>query len=118
FSKNGITKQQEANIRVAASGDSKEEYQYKETKLLAENFYDLGEDYNEKLIDLLNKLLKDVTWQEALARAVAEVTEGEWLKEYPELYRAVINTELWPTQRMGLSKAMYVIQNQGNVLIA
>lgn len=118
FSKNGITKQQEANIRVAASGDAKEEYQFKETKLLAENFYDLAEDYNEKLIDLLNKLLKDVTWQEALARAVAEVTEGEWLKEYPELYRAVITTELWPTQKMGLSKAMYVIQNQGNVLIA
>lgn len=118
FSKNGITKQQEANIRVAAFGNDKEEYQYKEIKLLAENFYDLAEDYNEKLIDLLNKLLKDVTWQEALARAVAEVTEGEWLKEYPELYRAVITTELWPTQRMGLSKAMYVIQNQGNVLIA
>jgi superfamily II DNA or RNA helicase len=118
FSKNGITKQQEANIRVSASGDEKEEYQYKEIQLLAENFYDLAEDYNEKLIDLLNKLLKDVTWQEALARAVAEVTEGEWLKEYPELYKAVITTELWPTQRMGLSKAMYVIQNQGNVLIA
>lgn len=118
FSKNGITKQQEANIRVAASGDIKEEYQYKETKLLAENFFDLAEAYNDKLIDLLNKLLKDVTWQEALARAVAEITEGEWLKEYPELYQAVINTELWPTQRMGLSKAMYVIQNQGNVLIA
>lgn len=118
FSKNGITKQQEANIRVAVTGDEKEAYQYKQTKLLAENFCDLAEDYNEKLIDLLHKLLKDVTWQEALARAVAEVTEGEWLKEYPELYRAVISTELWPTQRMGLSKAMYVIQNQGNVLIA
>lgn len=118
FSKNGITKQQEANIRVAAAGDSKEEYQYGEIKLLAENFYDLAEDYNDKLIELLNKLLKDVTWQEALARAVAEVTEGEWLKEYPELYQAVINTELWPTQKMGIAKAMYVIQNQGNVLIA
>lgn len=118
FSKNGITKQQEANIRVAVTGGKKEEYQYKEIKLLAENFYDIAEDYNDRLIDLLNKLLKDVTWQEALARAVAEVTEGEWLKEYPELYQAVINTELWPTQRMGLAKAMYVIQNQGNVLIA
>jgi len=118
FSKNGITKQQEANIRIAAVGDSKEEYQFREIKLLAENFYDLAEDYNDKLIDLLNKLLRDVTWQEALARAVAEVTEGEWLKEYPELYQAVINTELWPTQKMGIAKAMHVIQNQGNVLIA
>ncbi len=118
FSKNGITKQQEANIRVAVAADEKEAYQYNKTKLLAENFYDLADDYNERLIDLLNKLLKDVTWQEALARAVAEVTEGEWLKEYPELYQAVINTELWPTQRMGIAKAMYVIQNQGNVLIA
>lgn len=118
FSKNGITKQQEANIRVALTGDERETYQYNETKLLAENFYDLAEDYNDRLIELLNKLLKDVTWEEALARAVAEVTEGEWLKEYPELYRAVIETELWPTQKMGISKAMYVIQNQGNVLIA
>jgi len=118
FSKNGITKQQEASIRVAAFSDDKEQYQYSQIKQLAENFYDMAEDYNERLIELLNKLLKDVTWQEALARAVAEVTEGEWLKEYPELYQAVINTELWPTQRMGLAKAMYVIQNQGNVLIA
>lgn len=118
FSKNGITKQQEANIRVAKALNENEPSQYEQTKLLAENFFDLAEDYNAKLIDLLNKLLKDVTWEEALARAVAEVTEGEWLKEYPELYQAVISTELWPTQKMGIAKAMYVIQNQGNVLIA
>jgi len=108
FSKNGLTKQQEANIRVLASKNDKEQYQYTQIKQLAENFYDLAEDYNERLIELLNKLLKNVTWQEALARAVAEITEGEWLKEYPELYKAVINTELWPTQRAGRARRAHL----------
>jgi len=119
FSKLGISKQQEANIRVSKSKRGKtESTQYHHIKNLADNFYDKAEAYNEEALELFKALLSEVSWQEALARAIAEVIEGEWLKDYPHLYQAIINTDLWPAQRMGISKAMYVLQNQENVLIA
>ncbi|HTA63227.1 MAG TPA: SNF2-related protein [Bacteroidia bacterium] len=119
FSKNGITKQQEANIKVSKSKRGKKEAeQYVDIKTIAQNYYDKSDPYNDEAIALFKALLSEVSWQEALARAVAEIIEGEWLKEYPHLYQAIINTDLWPSQRMGVSKAMYVLQNQQNVLIA
>jgi superfamily II DNA or RNA helicase len=119
FSKNGILTQQEANIRVSyLNKGTREKKQYENIKLLANNFYDKADLYNTEAIALFRALLNEATWQEALARAVAEVIEGEWLKEYPHLYQAIINANLWPSQRMGIAKAMYVIQNQENVLIA
>src|SRR6185437_5781924 len=119
LSKLGITKQQEANIRISKSKRGKKESgQYIDIQNIAHNFYDKSELYNDEAIELFKALLSEVSWQEALARAIAEVIEGEWLKDYPHLYQAIINTDLWPSQRMGISKAMYVLQNQENVLIA
>lgn len=119
FSKNGITKQQEANIKVSKTKRGKKESeQYVDIQTIANNYYEKSDPYNDEAIALFKALLSEVSWQEALARAVAEIIEGEWLKEYPHLYQAIINTDLWPSQRMGVSKAMYVLQNQENVLIA
>jgi superfamily II DNA or RNA helicase len=118
FSKSGLVYQREANIRVAKDNDPTEQSQYEAIRQLAENYYELSDDYNDGIIDLLNSLLKDATWEEALARAIAEIQENKWMKDFPVLYKAIVNTELWPSQRMGIARAMSVIQDQGNVLLA
>ena len=118
FSKSGLTFQREANVRVGKNGKGEEKNQYLAIKLLAENYFDISEDYNNEIIDLLTKLLKDATWEEALARAIAEILESKWMKDFPVLYQAIVNTELWPSQKIGIARAMSIIQDQGNVLLA
>lgn len=111
FSKNGTTIQHEANIRVDGG-------QYQEIKQIAENYYRLGKPYNDTIIELLRNLLKLTTWEEALARAIAELLDRPWLNDIPELYSKLNSLKLWPSQRLGLGQAMYILQTQGCVLIA
>ncbi|MGE0635778.1 MAG: SNF2-related protein [Bacteroidia bacterium] len=118
FSKSGLIYQREANIRVNKNLDAKEEYQYNSLKQIANNYFDLSDHYNTEIIDLLTKLLKDATWEEALARAIAEILENKWMKDFSILYQAIVSKELWPSQRIGIARAMSVIQDQGNVLLA
>lgn len=119
FSKNGTTLQHEANIRIANdSGNPVEQQQYQQIKQIAENYYLLGKPYNEATIDLLKTLLKLTTWQEALARAIAELLDKQWLNDIPELYNKLNSLKLWPSQRVGLGQSMYILQTQGCVLIA
>ncbi len=63
FSFTGMKRQLEANARFQKL---KEPKRYREAKQLAENFWALGEDYNCYFLELLEKLLKVVSWQEAL----------------------------------------------------
>ncbi len=86
FSKSGTIFQTEANIRVESPISNKEKEQHNDIKRIAEFYYSNADDYNIELIDLFSKLLKDVTWQEAIARAVAEILESKWMKDYPALY--------------------------------
>ncbi|MXV49903.1 hypothetical protein GS399_02890 [Pedobacter sp. HMF7647] len=119
FSKNGLTLQHEANIRIVNDPlNPVEEGQYLQIKQIAENYYCLGKPYNETIIELLKALLKLVTWQEALARAIAELLDKPWLNDIPELYNKLNSLKLWPSQRLGLGQAMYILQTQGCVLIA
>ena len=118
FSKSGLIYQREANVRVGKRVDEKEHYQYESLKQIAENYFDLSDDYNEDIKELLKKLLKEATWEEALARAVAEILENKWMKDFNVLYQALVNKELWPSQKIGIARAMSVIQDQGNVLLA
>jgi len=118
FSKSGIVFQTEANIRVQNTVHNLEKEQYDSEKKIAEYFYNISSDYNQELIDLLSKLLKDATWEEALARAISEILESRWMKEYPVLYQALITHNLWPSQKIGIARAMKIIQDQGRVLIA
>ncbi len=118
FSKSGIITQVEANFRVQISNGDTEKEQYEGIKKIAEYYYDLSEDYNKALIELLTKLLKDASWEEALARAIAEILESRWMKDYPVLYQALVSNELWPSQKIGIAQAMKIIQDQGRVLIA
>ncbi len=119
FSRNGLTLQHEANIRVANDPlKPVEQAQFQQIKQIAENYYQLGKPYNDTIIELLKNLLKLVTWQEALARAIAELLDKPWLNDIPELANKLNSLKLWPSQRLGLGQAMYILQTQGCVLIA
>jgi superfamily II DNA or RNA helicase len=119
FSKNGLSFQNEANIRLANNPMLQLEHeQYKNIKQIAENYYQFGKPYSDTIIELLKNLLKLVTWQEALARAISEIVDKPWLNDIPELYNKLNSLKLWPSQRLGLGQAMYILQTQGCVLIA
>jgi len=118
FSKSGTIYQTEANIRLTASVSDTERTQYNDTKRIAEYYYNIANDYNEGIIALLNSLLKEATWEEALARAIAEILESKWMKDYPVLYNALISHSLWPSQKIGIARAMKIVQDQGRVLLA
>lgn len=119
FSKNGLTKQEEANIRVKNSVDvSLEQEQYDSIRLIADSFYEDATPYNAKIIELLKDLIQEVSWEEALARAISEILEGEWLNDYREIQDKLEQTKLWPTQWKGLAQAVTILQRQSNVLIA
>lgn len=114
FSLNGLSKQIEANIRIIRHSEEKK---YGNIKLIAENYVENSLPY-EKIIDLLRDLIQEVDWKDALARAISEVLEGNWLDEYHTLMAKLQNTQLWPTQRRGLAQAMSILQETSNVLIA
>ncbi|MEO3408490.1 SNF2-related protein [Mucilaginibacter sp. CAU 1740] len=116
FSRNGLNFQEEANVRFANADATRQPY--KDVKLIAESYYEDSLPYNEKLISLLTTLISDVVWQEALARAMAEMLEGNWLDEYKEIMSRMSSAKLWPTQWKGLTQAVSILQNTSNVLIA
>ncbi len=113
FSYAGLRRSKEANVRYAKSRK-----EYAALQQIAENFYKDADDFNDDLINLLNRLLKVVTWQEALSRAVAELIEGKWIDDYPESFKELDQIKLWPTQRQAIGQALYIIDNQGSALIA
>jgi superfamily II DNA or RNA helicase len=117
FSKSGLAIQEEANIRVAR-GNELEIEQYNAISQIAENYFEEADNYNDKIKELLTELIQQTSWQEALARAIAELLEGEWLAEYREILDKLKNANLWPTQWKGLAQAVSILQSQYNVLIA
>tara|TARA_R110002020_G_scaffold37072_2_gene111776 strand:- start:4054 stop:7287 length:3234 start_codon:yes stop_codon:yes gene_type:complete len=114
FSNNGLKKQSEANIRLTRISHFEK---YDDIGKIAENFFSEANDYKE-IIALLQALIQKVSWKEALARAIAEILEGEWLLEYKELFQKIEKTRLWNTQWQGLTQAMTILQESSNVLIA
>lgn len=117
FSKNGLNTQDEANLRVCKEKEDERE-QYDGIKLIAESYWEDSADYKQRIIGLLENLIQQVSWEEALARAIAEMLEGEWLTSYREILEKLQDAKLWPTQWKGLAQAMTILQSQSNVLIA
>ena len=116
FSNSGFVSQIEANVRF--ENIKKESKRFNEAELLSERIWELGKDYKDELIELLKKLLSKVGWQEALARACAELLEGEWAKQYQMTSYFGDENSFWPSQIQGIAQAIWVIENVGSVLIA
>jgi len=115
FSFTGMRKQLEANARFHHQREAK---RYREARQLAENYWELGDDYNAYLLDLLEQLLKVATWQEALGRACGELLEGDWAQKYIRSHLAGAGRELWPSQKVGIAQALWMVENVGSVLVA
>lgn len=115
FTANGMERQLECNVRFHRESDKR---RYRDAVLVAENLWHVGTDYNEALLVLLRQLLRVVTWQEALARACAELLEGEWAERYLENQLELGDTRLWPSQHVGIAQALWVLENIGSVLVA
>ncbi|WP_405226808.1 SNF2-related protein [Lentisalinibacter sediminis] len=124
FSDSGLRHQLEANVRFECRDDTRdrgareENRRYQETVDIAEQYWALGRDYNDELIALLEQLLRLVTWQEALARAAAELLEAEWAQRYLRGEYLPGDASLWPSQRSGIAQALYILKERGSVLIA
>lgn len=115
FSESGLRIQLEANTRFDAYKDAA---RYRELKQIAENYWSMGQDYREELIALLEQLLQVVTWQEALAKACAELLEGEWAEACLRGGYLADAEKLWPSQKQGIAQALYILNHLGSVLIA
>jgi len=118
FSINGLIKQAEANARFGIDEEYSKD-KYNKIKTIAENFYQYSEDYNDGILQLLEQLLKLVTWTEALARGMVELLEGKWFSEqYPDTFKKIVHAKLWPSQEVAIGQALNIIDAQGSVLIA
>ncbi|MCH7880729.1 MAG: hypothetical protein IIB69_03950 [Proteobacteria bacterium] len=111
----GLKTNLEANVRFTRNRDKA---RYDETVHIAENYWQLGRDYNDELIKLLDMLLQLVSWQEALARACAELLEGDWAARYIRESQLSSESKLWPAQKQGIAQALYILSRQDSVLIA
>lgn len=114
FTQAGLTRQIEANVRLTP----KDKARFAEATAIAENLWQAGQPYDDELLELLGQLLRVVGWQEALARASAELLEGEWVRDYLKAQMFIGDLPLWPSQEQGIAEAMWVLENVGSVLVA
>jgi len=114
FTDFGLSQQLEANARFELPAERR---RYAELASIASNLWDAGENWNDDMLRLLRDLLKAVSWQEALARACAELLEGAWAEQYLQ-GRSYAGHALWPSQQSGIAEALWVIQSVGSVLVA
>lgn len=111
----GMRRQLEANVRFTQASDKR---RFNDAKQIAENFWWQGEDYSAQLDALLEKLLKLVTWQEALARGCAELLEGDWARDRLRDQLLPYDQPLWPSQVQGIAQSLWLIETVGSVLVA
>jgi superfamily II DNA or RNA helicase len=115
FSASGLRLHHEANARFTADA---EPARFTEARTLAENYWAMASDYGPRLVALLERLLRATEWPRTLARACAELLEGEWAE--PWMRQGLLDdaSSLWPSQRQGIAQALYVLSRQGSVLVA
>jgi hypothetical protein len=114
FTHNGLFAQIEANVRFEQGSEPN---RFNELSLIGNNFWAIGLPWDQQFRALLERLLQVVSWREALARASAELLEGEWAERYLSGPQGT-GGNLWPSQRIGIAQAMWIIENVGSVLIA
>lgn len=118
FTGSGLGRQFEANARFEAHGNSAESRRYRETRQIAEQIWELGTGYNAELVELLEQLLDMVGWKDALARAATELLAGEWADRFLAGQYLADDASLWPSQKLGIAQALYILKERGSVLFA
>jgi hypothetical protein len=113
FTESGLFSQIEANVRFTP----REPNRFREARGLAEALWAMGRNYRDALLELLNGLLRVVSWQEALARACGELIEGDWARAYLARFD-LGEAPLWPSQVQGVAQALWLLENVGSVLVA
>lgn len=116
FTDNGLSSQFEANARFDVS-KKKDQRRYFDLRSVAENYWAAGESWNEELRQLLEDLLKVVTWKEALARACSDLLTGAWAERYIKVI-STSSQPLWPSQETGIAEALWIMESVGSVLVA
>lgn len=112
FTDPGLRTQLEANARFDRTDEPD---RYADLVQVAENYWDIGEPWDEQFAALLRAMLAFVDWREALARACADLLEGQWAARY---LAALPGSDLWPSQIAGIAEALWVVENVGSVLVA
>lgn len=107
----------EANVRVTKEERSTD---YEDMSSIANHYFEKGQDANDFMIGLLQQLLRLVTWKEALARAVGEILEGDFIRNDPRVAELFSNLDpkLWRVQEEAIGQALYVLDHFGSVLVA
>jgi superfamily II DNA/RNA helicase len=113
FSRQGLHEQREANTRFEAGSD-----RYDELAQIGNRYRKDAEECTGQIAELIEALLKPVQWEEALARAAAEVLEGDWVDRYPEAFRLLQEENLWPHQEQAIAQGLWILDTRGSVLVA
>lgn len=117
FSGHGTTQQREFNVRITKK-ITKGHPDVEDVRLVAENYYAEGQDYQQNLLRLLKSLMDVVSWPEALARAISELLDTQWYREIPACADKLNKLSLWPCQSQGLAESMALLQQHHCVLVA
>jgi hypothetical protein len=113
FTHAGLGNQVEANTRFHRRSDL---HRYRGLVQVAENYWSVGQPWNDQFRELLRALLRFVPWQEALARACSDLLDGAWAERY--LSSDAAGSQLWPSQVSGIAQALWIVENVGSVLVA
>ena len=113
FSCQGLKQQREANARFEEGTE-----RYEEISTIGQRYRKEANECTGQIRVLLEDLLKPVQWEEALARAAAEVLEGDWVDRYPEAFRLLQEENLWPHQEQAIAQGLWILDTRGSVLVA
>ncbi len=114
FSEAGFRQMREANVRFSARDAARR----RELRQVAENLWTLAKPFEEGLLALLEELLRVASFEEAVARACAALLDGRWAEAWLHELEAGGEVRLWPSQREGIARALWILEQQGSVLIA
>ena len=114
FTRPGLSTQREFNVRFSKTEDIS---RYTGTFSFIEGCFKQSEDYKSELLDLLDKLIRKTSWQEALACACWDMLDGldsdKFLKQFN-----LDQTNLWPHQKKAIAQGLSILREQGSVLVA
>lgn len=114
FTRPGLSTQREFNVRFSKEEDVS---RYRGTFSFIDGCFKQSEDYKLELLELLDRLIRKTSWQEALACACWDMLDGldsdKFLKQFN-----LDQTNLWPHQKKAIAQGLSILREQGSVLVA